>query len=165
VGLPRKMRHFCCSQDGILQQLSSPAHLGARGSSPTGHRPQLTWEEKRLLITMPQAAAPPTRLFFPFTSAVPLRVLIVHKGSHLILILQEFTVIAAVPRDPREILALLLEPLHFSRAPDRSGSKQTRWMHSAAKRNTLTPISEAGEMEQKKRYRPGLLQKVLLTKV
>lgn len=48
---------------------------------------------------MPGAAAPPTPLVFPFTPAVPLRVLIVHIGSRLILFLHEFTVIAAVPGD------------------------------------------------------------------
>lgn len=73
--------------------------------------------------------------------------------------------IAAAPAGPRETQGLLLEPLRISRAPGGSGSKQTRWMHSAAERNTVTPVSEAGEMEQKKRLRPGLLRKVLLTKV
>lgn len=66
---------------------------------------------------------------------------------------------------PREMLVLLLELLHVSRVSDRSESKQTRWMYSAAKRNMVTPISEAEEREQKKRLRPGLLQKVLLMKV
>lgn len=64
-------------------------------------RPKLTWEENRLLFPTLQAAAPPTHLLFPFTPAVSLKVLMVHTGSHLFLILPEFTVIAAVPGDPQ----------------------------------------------------------------
>lgn len=40
-------------------------------------------------------------MLFPFALAVPLSVLVVHIGSCLILILHEFTVIAAVPGDPQ----------------------------------------------------------------
>lgn len=64
-------------------------------------RPKLTWEEKRLLFATLGAAAPPIHLLLPFTPAISLKVLVVHIGSCLILIFPEFTVIAAVPRDPQ----------------------------------------------------------------